>query len=228
MPTYGITTSRTCLPNGSTVGKKANCICCLVGIRTQESFNRWRAIHSDKNYRKLNNYKWTRRTGHHEYNAYPIYDWKTTDIWTANGRFNWDYNRLYDLYHKAGVPISRQRVASPFISQAIPMLALYRAIDPDTWGRMVGQCERHRMRRYIRQHTGDGLAGHNLSAGFLMEGIHELPARNPSRRNAEKLSGQTRSKHKILAGKRRLPFGKHNKETESRPHPHHRRDQYRL
>ena len=119
--------------------KKSKRICCLVGIRTQESFNRWRAIHSDKNYRKLNNYKWTRRTGHHEYNAYPIYDWKTTDIWTANGRFNWDYNRLYDPYHKAGVPISRQRVASPFISQAIPMLALYRAIDPDTWGRMVGR-----------------------------------------------------------------------------------------
>lgn len=119
--------------------KKSKRICCLVGIRTQESFNRWRAIHSDKNYRKLGSYKWTRQTGHHEYNAYPIYDWKTTDIWTANGRFKWDYNRLYDLYHQAGVPISRQRVASPFISQAMPMLALYRAIDPDTWGKMVGR-----------------------------------------------------------------------------------------
>ena len=78
--------------------KKSKRICCLVGIRTQESFNRWRVIHSDKNYRKLNNYKWTRRTGHHEYNAYPIYDWKTTDIWTANGRFNWDYNRFSFAY----------------------------------------------------------------------------------------------------------------------------------
>jgi predicted phosphoadenosine phosphosulfate sulfurtransferase len=26
--------------------------CCLVGIRTQESLNRWRAIHSDKNTNK--------------------------------------------------------------------------------------------------------------------------------------------------------------------------------
>ena len=52
--------------------------CCLIGIRTQESFNRWRAIHSDKNYRKLANYKWTHRVGYYTYNAYPIYDWKTT------------------------------------------------------------------------------------------------------------------------------------------------------
>lgn len=73
------------------------------------------------------------------YNAYPIYDWDVADVWTANGKFGWDYNRLYDLYHQAGVPVSRQRVASPFISQAIPTLKVYRAVDPDTWGRMIGR-----------------------------------------------------------------------------------------
>lgn len=119
--------------------KKCRRICCLVGIRTQESFNRWRAIYSGKNYQRLEDYKWTHCISRGEYNAYPIYDWKTTDIWTANGRFSWTYNRLYDLYYQAGVPLSRQRVASPFISQAVPSLAIYRAIDPDTWGRMIGR-----------------------------------------------------------------------------------------
>lgn len=119
--------------------KKCRRICCLVGIRTQESFNRWRAIHSDKNFQRLEDYKWTHRIDKHEYNAYPIYDWKTADIWIANGRFNWAYNHLYDLYYRAGIPLGRQRVASPFISQAIPTLAIYRAVDPDTWGRMVGR-----------------------------------------------------------------------------------------
>lgn len=114
-------------------------ICCLVGIRTQESFNRWRAIHSDKNYRKLANYKWTRRMNYSIYNAYPIYDWKTQDIWIANGKFGWTYNHLYDLYYQAGVPLSRQRVASPFISQAISTLFIYKVVDPDMWGRMVGR-----------------------------------------------------------------------------------------
>lgn len=37
------------------------------------------------------------------YNAYPIYDWKTQDIWIANGKFGWPYNHLYDLYYQAGV-----------------------------------------------------------------------------------------------------------------------------
>ena len=119
--------------------KKCRRICCLVGIRTQESFNRWRAIHSGKNYQRLKEYKWTHRISRQEYNAYPIYDWKITDVWVANSRFNWTYNSLYDLYYQAGIPLSRQRVASPFISQAIPTLAVYKAIDPDTWGRMIGR-----------------------------------------------------------------------------------------
>lgn len=114
-------------------------ICSLVGIRTQESYNRWRAIHSDKNCRRLGNYKWTRMLEKGVCSAYPIYDWKTADIWTANGKFGWDYNRLYDLFHAAGVPVSRHRVASPFISEAISSLNVYRAIDPDTWGRMVSR-----------------------------------------------------------------------------------------
>ena len=55
------------------------------------------------------------------------------------GRFGWPYNRLYDLFYRAGVPLDSQRVASPFISPAISSLHLYKAIDPDTWGRMIGR-----------------------------------------------------------------------------------------
>ena len=73
------------------------------------------------------------------YNAYPIFDWTINDVWTANGKMGWDYNSLYDLYYQAGVPLTRQRVASPFISEAIPMPHIYRAIDPDTWGKMISR-----------------------------------------------------------------------------------------
>ncbi|NPD92235.1 DUF3440 domain-containing protein [Xylanibacter muris] len=119
--------------------KKCQRICCLVGIRTQESLNRWRTIHSEKNHRHLGHYKWTHRMEKHIYNAYPIYDWKTSDIWIANGKFKWKYNHLYDLYYQAGIPIGRQRVASPFISPAISTLSIYRIIDPDTWGKMLSR-----------------------------------------------------------------------------------------
>ena len=49
------------------------------------------------------------------------------------------FNRLYDLYYYAGVSLERQRVASPFIGEAIESLHLYKVIEPDTWGRMIGR-----------------------------------------------------------------------------------------
>lgn len=123
------------------VHKREKCrrVCCLVGIRTQESFNRWRTIHNTRNYHRYCALKWTHRISSNIYNAYPIYDWKTSDIWTANGKFDWEYNRLYDLFYQAGVPIGNQRVASPFISQALSTLSIYKAIDPDTWGKMISR-----------------------------------------------------------------------------------------
>jgi len=112
--------------------------CCLVGIRTQESLNRWRAIHSDKNTRKFKKWPWSRWDGK-VCNAYPIYDWLTEDVWTANALKGWKYNRLYDLYHQAGIGIDKMRVASPFNDYATESLKWYRAIDPDNWGKMVGR-----------------------------------------------------------------------------------------
>lgn len=103
---------------------RAGRTCCLIGIRSQESLNRWRTVHSDRNYKKYKGLQWIREMKHGIFNAYPIHDWLTTDIWVANGRFGWDYNRLYDLYYRAGVPLEKQRVASPFISQALSSLHL--------------------------------------------------------------------------------------------------------
>ncbi len=119
--------------------KDATRTCCLIGVRTQESFNRWRSIYLNRKFQMYHKYRWTYKVANDVYNAYPIFDWKTTDVWTANGKFKWDYNHLYDLYHMAGVNLERQRVASPFISEAVESLALYRAIDPDMWGKMVGR-----------------------------------------------------------------------------------------
>ncbi len=118
--------------------KKAKRTCCLVGIRTQESLVRWRTINQRDSFR-FRGWKWARRVEPGIYNAYPIYDWLTTDIWRANGKFHYPYNHLYDLYYQAGVPLEKQRVASPFISEARSTLSLYRVIDPDMWGRMINR-----------------------------------------------------------------------------------------
>lgn len=113
--------------------------CVLVGIRAEESLDRWRTIVSDRNINKFEGRVWTTRMDDGVYNAYPIYDWSTEDVWTANARFGWDYNELYDLMHYAGVPLHAQRVASPFHNAAKASLSLYRVIDPQVWGKMVSR-----------------------------------------------------------------------------------------
>ena len=33
--------------------------------------------------------------------SYPIYDWETEDVWTANAKFGYKYNKLYDLMYQS-------------------------------------------------------------------------------------------------------------------------------
>ncbi len=105
---------------------------CLIGIRTHESLNRWRAIMNENKETHGGN-MWTKRNTENTYNCYPIYDWRTEDIWIANAKFEWDYNKLYDIFWKAGLSIYKMRVASPFMSESKSSLNLYRVIDPHVW-----------------------------------------------------------------------------------------------
>lgn len=110
----------------------------LIGIRTQESLNRFRAIMNDAKETMKGN-QWTKKNTDHVYNCYPIYDWKTRDIWIANAKFDWEYNRLYDTFYMAGVPVEKMRVASPFMSESKSSLNLYRVIDGHTWARLCAR-----------------------------------------------------------------------------------------
>lgn len=111
---------------------------CLIGIRTHESLNRWRAI-VNENKQTHGGHLWTKRNTDHTYNCYPIYDWRTEDIWIANEKFNWDYNKLYDVFWKAGLSIYKMRVASPFMSESKSSLNLYRVIDPHVWATLCAR-----------------------------------------------------------------------------------------
>lgn len=110
----------------------------IVGIRAQESMRRYCAIANKV--KMFADWQWTTtvKSGRN-YVAYPIYDWTTDDIWTANARFGYSYNRLYDLMYQAGLKPNEMRVASPFNDCALGSLQLYRAIEPDTWSKLVGR-----------------------------------------------------------------------------------------
>jgi len=110
----------------------------LIGIRTQESLNRFRAIMNDSKETFLGK-MWTKKNTPNVFNCYPIYDWKTSDVWAANAKFEWDYNNLYDIFYMSGVPVESMRVASPFMSESKSSLNLYRVIDGHTWARLCAR-----------------------------------------------------------------------------------------
>ena len=111
---------------------------CLVGIRSDESLNRYRTI---KNLSKSNlgGRNWTTRVSRNLYNVYPIYDWTVKDIWVGNGKMGWRYNKIYDLFYKAGVSLASQRICQPYGDDQRKGLNLYRAIEPETWAKLVNR-----------------------------------------------------------------------------------------
>lgn len=109
---------------------------CLLGIRTDESLNRYRSIaRQDKSSYKGKPYSTKICDG--AYNFYPIYDWGVEDIWTYNGKYEKPYNRLYDLFYKAGVPLHKQRVCEPYGDEQKAGLNLFKVVEPETWTRVV-------------------------------------------------------------------------------------------
>jgi predicted phosphoadenosine phosphosulfate sulfurtransferase len=112
---------------------------CLVGIRTDESLNRYRTIASDKKI-KFNNKQWTTKVTDNVFNVYPIYDFTTEDIWIYHAK-NPDkrYNFLYELMHKAGLSISQQRICQPYGDDQRRGLWLFHLIEPETWAKVVSR-----------------------------------------------------------------------------------------
>lgn len=112
---------------------------CLVGIRADESLNRYRTIANTKK-KTFGGRCWTTRLWDTQvYNCYPIYDWKTKDIWTFFGRTGLPYNKLYDLMHQAGLSIHQQRICQPYGDDQRKGLWLYHVIEPETWARVVAR-----------------------------------------------------------------------------------------
>lgn len=111
---------------------------CLVGIRTDESLNRWRSImRQDKG--TFEGHCFSTQVDDLTYNFYPIYDWRVNDIWTYNGKYHKDYNHIYDLMYKAGIPLSKQRVCEPFGDEQKAGLNMYKVLEPETWFKVVGR-----------------------------------------------------------------------------------------
>jgi len=111
----------------------------FVGIRADESLNRFRTVAVfDKNTHGGN--RWTTHIVDQCYNVYPIYDWRTQDIWRYHAKHpEKPHNHIYDLMQQAGVPFSQQRLCQPYGDDQRRGLWLYHVLEPATWYKLIAR-----------------------------------------------------------------------------------------
>ena len=109
---------------------------CMVGIRTRESLNRYRAL-ANRRKSKFDDRIYTTQVSDDVWNVYPIYDWKAEDDWTYLAKYGKCYNQIYDRFYQAGLSIHQMRVDEPYCSEARRSIWLYQILEPQTWGKMV-------------------------------------------------------------------------------------------
>jgi predicted phosphoadenosine phosphosulfate sulfurtransferase len=135
---------------------------CFVGIRSDESLNRYRTIASEKK-QTIGGHQWTTWCGQTLFNVYPIYDWKTKDIWIYNAKTGKPYNRLYDRMHQAGLSIHQMRICQPYGDDQRKGLHLFQVIEPETWGRVVARVNGANQGALYAQESGNILGNLKIS-----------------------------------------------------------------
>lgn len=135
---------------------------CFVGIRTQESLNRYRTI---TNKRKVicDKKTYTTNVTDNLFNVYPIYDWETEDIWTYFAKSGKCYNKLYDRFYQAGLSIHQMRIDEPFGDTQARSLWLYQIIEPETWRRMVLRVSGANTANVYSNETGNVMGYRNVT-----------------------------------------------------------------
>lgn len=128
---------------------------CFVGIRSDESINRFRTIASTSKV-QFKGEQWTTVLQNGVVNAYPIYDWAVKDIWVYHAKFpGKPYNRLYEMMHKAGLTPSQMRICQPYGDDQRKGLWLFHIIEPETWARVVARVNGANMGAMYVQQSGN-------------------------------------------------------------------------
>lgn len=110
----------------------------FLGLRTNESYGRHMLVAAKKNRDKFNAYTYrTKDNGEKTWVSLPIYDWEVEDIWIANGKFGWDYNKTYDRFFKAGKSLHEMRICNALGEVQKNDLDQWHEIEPETWAKIV-------------------------------------------------------------------------------------------
>jgi len=149
----------------------------LVGVRSDESLNRYLAVKNDR-FTKRSAWtppgasaplSWSKRepNGSRSVTFFPIYDWRFADLWRCVAEHGYAYNRVYDRMYQAGVPFSQMRICQPYGDDQRKGLDLFHKIEPHTWFRAVARVAgANYAARYCRQRFLGYRGGLGLPPGF--------------------------------------------------------------
>lgn len=138
----------------------------LVGLRSKESLNRFRAVTQSPGYDSI---PWSTRTkSPYSFRFYPIYDWTFGDVWKFIADNGVPYNPVYDrMYCLKGKRVNDIRISNLIHEKSLSCLAELQEIEPETYERL---CRR--------------LQGVHAAAIYVREGViytaEVLPARFPT------------------------------------------------
>lgn len=108
--------------------------CFLVGLRSEESLNRYRAVIKNPG---IDGILWS--TGGKTMKFYPIYDWSFDDIFYYFYHNEVEYNRIYDFMHSQdpAEQITKYRVSNLIHEKAYGSLASLQEFEPETYERLM-------------------------------------------------------------------------------------------
>lgn len=116
---------------------------CGVGIRVNESLNRFRTIAKKLKKIEFNDKIWTTKIHYHSYlpvyNFYPIYDFSAADDWGVVSKFKFSYNKIYELMYKNGLSIHQQRLCQPYGDDQRNGLDQFKTLEYDTWEKVLNR-----------------------------------------------------------------------------------------
>lgn len=133
----------------------------FVGIRTQESLNRFRSLSREKPMYAGKHY--TTNVVEDVWNVYPIYDWQTEDIWRYHANTGKRYNKLYDRMYQAGMTIHQMRICEPFGDESRKGLWLYQVVEPLTWAKLVLRVNGANTGKVYANERGNVMGNHTIT-----------------------------------------------------------------
>lgn len=130
----------------------------IIGLRAEESPDRRFVMFGEDS-----DLFWLRRKNE-PHKAYPIIDWKYTDVWKYLIENNFKYNRIYDKMYMLGGNLRSFRVSNLVHEKAFRCLTDLQELEPETYDKLE--------RRLQGVHTAAIYGKENL-----MYSIKELPSR---------------------------------------------------